>query len=192
MTHAPSIDLLRHGETEAGSRYCGTTDTPLTTAGWEQMWTAIGHEARWQMIVSSPLKRCVEFARTLAQRHALALRTDDRLREMHFGAWEGRTAAELMQTDADALGRFWGDPSRHSPTGGESLASLQTRVLAAWHEIVSERRAILVITHGGPIRIILSYLRCVPVDRSLEIDVPLASRWRTKIALDAQIALERR
>ena len=31
------LDLLRHGETEGGTRYRGTTDDPLTAAGWEQM-----------------------------------------------------------------------------------------------------------------------------------------------------------
>jgi len=175
------IDLLRHGETEGGQRYCGTTDILLTAAGWDQMWGTVGNECHWDVVVSSPLKRCAEFARALAQRHSLELQIDERLREMHFGAWEGRNAAELMQTDADNLTRFWRDPVRHSPTDGESVVALQSRVMAAWRDATAQCRAALIVTHGGPIRTILCHLRGVSLAESLQIDVPLASLWHMQI-----------
>jgi alpha-ribazole phosphatase len=180
MNRALDIDLLRHGEVEGGSRYCGSTDVLLTAAGWDQMWTAVGNDRRWDLIVSSPLKRCAQFAEALAQRHSLELRLDERLREMHFGEWEGRDAAELMQTDAENLTRFWRDPGQYAPTGGESLTTLQSRVVAAWQDIVTAACAVLVVTHGGPIRAILCHLRGVSIDQSLQIDVPHASLWRTR------------
>lgn len=183
MTQALDIDLLRHGEIEGGPRYCGSTDVLLTAAGWDQMWGTVGNECRWDIVVSSPLKRCAQFAETLARRHLLDLRIDDRLRELHFGEWEGRDAADLMQTDADGLTRFWREPSRHAPTGGESLAMLQSRVLAAWQDIIATNRIVLVITHGGPIRVVLCHLRGIPIDQSLQIDVPYASLWRTRVSI---------
>ena len=184
------ISLLRHGETEGGARYRGITDDPLTATGREQMWAAVGAECRWDSIVSSPLMRCAEFARALAQHHSLPLRLESRLREMNFGAWDGQTAAEIMQTDAEALQRFWNDPWRHGPPGGESLAQLRTRVLDAWHDIVNEFRSTLVITHGGPIRLILCELWRYPDKRLLDIEVPIASLRRALVPRPQATALE--
>lgn len=83
------IDLLRHGETAGGSRYRGSIDDALTPLGWAAMRAALGEECGWNRIVSSPLRRCADFARDLARRHGLPLDIDARLREIHFGDWEG-------------------------------------------------------------------------------------------------------
>ncbi len=178
------IDLLRHGETEGGARYRGVIDDLLTAAGHEQMWAAVNHDDHWQGIVSSPLRRCAEFAHALAQHRSLPLRIDERLREMNFGAWEGRSAAELMTTEPDALARFWQDPWNNGPAGGEPLQQMQTRVLAAWSDIVAEHRPLLVISHGGPIRVILCHVLGSPQDKLLEIDVPHAARRRLQVRGD--------
>lgn len=181
MSLSPTIDLLRHGETEGGSRYRGSTDDPLTATGWDQMWATVGEKNSWQGIVSSPLIRCAQFAQSLAQRHSLELHIDDRLREMHFGEWEGRSAAEIMKTDADALSRFWREPETYGPPQGESLSQLRTRVLAAWHDVVAEQRPLLIVTHGGPIRAILCHTRGESAQNFLQTDIPHASLWRLPI-----------
>lgn len=169
------IDLLRHGEAEGGTRYRGRTDDPLTAAGEQQMWAAVGDENHWNGIVSSPLIRCADFARTLARRHSLPLRIDTRLREMDFGEWDGRGADDILRTDAAPLQRFWKDPWRHAPPGGESLPQVQARVLEAWRDAAHERRPMLLITHGGPIRLILCQVWGHPIERLLDIEVPLGS-----------------
>lgn len=182
------LDLLRHGETEGGARYCGTTDDPLTGAGWEQMWAAVRHDTHWDRIVTSPLRRCAQFAHTLARQHSIPLTLDERLAEMHFGAWEGRSAAELMSTDPDALARFWEDPATHAPAGAEPLAHFAERVLTAWHDIVRGHagRRILLVTHGGVIRVILCHVLRRPVERLLELDVGHAALYRIRAAVDAE------
>lgn len=172
------IDLLRHGETDGGARYRSHTDDPLTATGWGQMWAAVERAPAWERIVTSPLKRCAAFAQALAQRLSIPVAIDERWREMDFGAWEGRTAADLMTTDAEALGRFWRDPWHNAPPGGESLAHVQARVFAAWDDIVRQRRPTLVIGHGGPIRLILGRCRGHPADELLAIDVPHAALYR--------------
>ena len=83
-----------------------------------------------------------------------------------------------MRTDAQALARFWEDPWQHTPPAGESLAQLRARVLAAWQDIVAARSTTLVVTHGGPIRVIHCHVWGRPPARLLEIDVPLASLRR--------------
>lgn len=182
------LDLLRHGETEGGARYRGTTDDPLTAAGREQMRAAVNDNARWDGIVTSPLRRCAEFARTLARQRSIPLMLDARLAEMHFGAWEGRSAAELMSADPEALARFWDDPAAHTPPGAEPLARFAERVLTAWSDIVRDHsgRRVLLVTHGGVIRVILCHLLRRPIERLLEFDVGHAARHRVRAAIDAE------
>src|SRR5690606_12631574 len=103
------LDLLRHGETTAGSGFFGSSDVPLSARGWQQLRAAaVGGD--WDVLVSSPLQRCRAFAEELAQQTSLPLQIEADLRELHFGAWEGRNAAQIMLEDEHALGAFWNDP----------------------------------------------------------------------------------
>lgn len=165
------IGLLRHGETAGGRGYCGRTDYPLSAFGWKQMWAA-AEDGRWEGIVASPLRRCADFAREFAHRRALPLTIDARLQEMDFGAWEGRSAAELLETEPEALARFWENPWRHGPPGGEALPSLYDRVLAAWGHAVAQRRSVLLVTHGGPIRTIVCHVNRWPLEKLLHVEAP--------------------
>ena len=81
------IDPIRHGLPVGGARYRGhAIDDPLSESGWQQMWDAVGDAAPWNRIVSSPLKRCRDFAEALGTRHGLPLELDDGLREVGFGS----------------------------------------------------------------------------------------------------------
>lgn len=167
------VGLLRHGEVNGGSRFRGHTDDALTSIGLQQMRAATDGR-HWSQVVSSPLVRCAAFANAFARQHSLPLTFDPRLREMHFGMWEGRSASELMAEDPEALTRFWRDPDSHPPPGGEPLAGFQARVLDAWKDLTSGRigKRVLVVTHGGVIRILLCHVFAVPVPRWHEFDVP--------------------
>jgi alpha-ribazole phosphatase len=180
------IDLLRHGEVEGGARYRGRTDDPLSPAGWQQMWAAVEPGAPWQAIVTSPLVRCSEFSRTFAQRRSLPLRVDERLQEMGFGDWENRSAAELLETDAETLTRFWQDPVNNCAPNGEHLHDVQARVMAGWREIVAQRATTLLVAHGGPIRIILGHCLGYPLERLMEIEVPHATLHRVRVYADGR------
>lgn len=177
------IHLLRHGETEGGPRYCGRTDVALSTEGWRQMWSAVEGGGPWRAIVSSPLTRCADFAKALARRCDAPLRLDARLREIDFGEWENRAAVEIITSDAQRLTAFWEDPLRNTPPGGETLTAVQARVLAAWADIVAERRPTLVVTHGGPLRVIHCHCSQLPLERLLDIPAPHATLQRLRIPM---------
>ncbi|WP_018949427.1 histidine phosphatase family protein [Thioalkalivibrio sp. ALMg11] len=177
MSAGPTrIGLLRHGET-TGQGFCGRgSDVPLTEAGWGAMRAAMGRDAAWDRIVCSPLTRCRAPAQVFAEEAGVPLAVDERLAELDFGDWEGRTAAALMETDADALGRFWQDPVNHPPPNGESLQAFRERVVAGWNDLApDEGDRVLVIAHGGVIRLLRALQEGWPLEKLLGIDVPLAS-----------------
>lgn len=166
-----AIALLRHGDTGfAGFR--GTLDDPLTPLGWQQMEQAVA-EKNWDVVITSPRLRCAAFAQAYSTRQPVPLEMDARLVELDFGSWEGKTAEELMRSDAAALQNFWQDPERHPPPGGESMASFSTRVLQAWQDIELEHdgQRVLVISHGGVIRRLLCHARGLPLQQLLTLDV---------------------
>jgi len=171
------IDLLRHGETRAGSVYLGRTDAPLSEHGFRQMAEALLNTPRYHAVLSSPLARCAAFATDYAQQHGLPLHYDARFQEMDFGAWDGRSAAEIAAADASALENFWRDPVAFPPPQAEPLLSFQVRVLAAWQELPAlyPDQRVLLITHGGVMRIILCHLQQRPLAELLNLSVPHAA-----------------
>lgn len=176
MANLTSLDLLRHGETQGGSRLRGRLDDPLTARGWEQMWTAVGkggRARRWDAIIASPLARCADFARALSGDQGIPLRLEPRFVELDFGDWEGQTTSDLMGRDAAALGRFWADPLANTPPGGETLADFASRVLVAWHQLLDRESGerLLVVGHGGVIRVILCQVLDQPLGRLLDLEV---------------------
>ena len=166
-----AIDLLRHGDT-GFSGFRGSLDDELAPPGWQQMEQAIAG-MEWNVVVSSPRLRCAAFAQTLAARCELPLHLDERLAEMHFGAWEGKTAAELMQSDAGALQNFWQDPECYPPPQGERMEKFSARVLQAWQDIQQQYagQRVLVVTHGGVIRRILCHTHGLPLSELLSLEV---------------------
>ncbi len=182
------IDLLRHGETQAGSVYLGRTDAPLSGHGYRQMAEALLDAPHYHAVLSSPLARCAAFARDYAQRHSLPLHCDARFQEMDFGAWDGRSAAEIAATDPGALENFWRDPLACPPPQAEPLLSFQARVLAVLRELAARYpgQHVLLVTHGGVMRIILCHLQQRPLTELLSLSVPHAVLHRIAVEHEAQ------
>ncbi|AZD31116.1 alpha-ribazole phosphatase family protein [Pseudomonas chlororaphis] len=167
------LDLLRHGETELGGGLRGSLDDTLTDAGWQQMRAAVAGQGPWDRLVSSPLQRCARFAEELGARLALPVSLEPDLQELHFGAWEGQSAAALMATDAEALRQFWADPYAFTPPQGEPVLAFSERVLGAV-ERLHQRHAgerVLLVSHGGVMRLLLARARGVPREQLLNVEV---------------------
>lgn len=155
------IDFIRHGEPQGGNRYRGNTiDDPLSEKGWQQMWQAVGESFQWQYIISSPMQRCSAFAAALAQRDQVGVHIDERLKEIGFGVWEGKTRTEVQHEDREAYQSFYNDPVHCRPAGAESLEDFMRRVSTAYEEIVMQQVGghCLVVAHAGVIRAVISYV----------------------------------
>jgi len=177
------IDLLRHGEPEGGVKFRGHSDDPLSAEGWMQMRAATATAAGWEVIVASPLRRCAEFAAELAAHHGLPVETEARLKEIGFGAWEGLTAEQVAASAPQALERFWRDPAQHTPPGGESLEVFGQRVAAGWNDLLQRHagKKILLVCHGGVIRLILAQVLEMPRTHLFRLNVPFASISRVLV-----------
>jgi len=187
VTLPATLDLLRHGDTGL-TGFRGSVDDPLTTQGWQQMRATVEQHGPWQAVVSSPLSRCAAFARKFSQDRELPLHLEPRLRELHFGLWEGRSAKDIWQTHAEALSNFWKDPYQNTPPHAEPLQQFEDRVLTAWQDIHQRfsGQGVLVITHAGVIRMLLTHLHGLPSTDLLHKAVPHASLHRIPYHLPSQ------
>lgn len=182
MTDIPPerfIDLLRHGEVCGGARYRGSSDDPLTDAGWEQLRAVAVAQPDWDAVIASPARRCLEPARELARARSLPLKVWPEIGERRFGAWENRRAADIP---LEELKRLWADTVGCTPPGAEPFADLSARVTAAWERLLGLPFARpLLVTHGGVIRILVGRVLGVPDQRLLLIEVPHASLSRIRV-----------
>lgn len=178
------LDLLRHGETELGGGLRGSLDDALTAKGWQQMRDAVVAQGPWDRIVSSPLQRCARFAEELGARLSVPVSVEKALQELHFGAWEGQSAAALMQTDAEGLGLFWADPYSFTPPEGEPVSDFAARVLGAvsrLHQAYAGER-VLLISHGGVMRLLLAQARGLPREQLLNVEVSHGALFSLHVA----------
>lgn len=155
------IDFIRHGQPEGGSVYRGHgVDDPLSELGWSQMWQAVGEKGSWQQIISSPMQRCREFAKALADKHTIPLVIDDRFKEVGFGSWEGRNRAEIKQKNQAEYDAFYHDPINCRPVGAEPVNDFLQRIGAAYADVLKNYPAkhCLVVAHAGVIRAVVTHV----------------------------------
>ncbi len=180
------LDLLRHGETELGGGLRGSLDDALTARGWAQMRTAVVGQGPWDRLISSPLQRCALFAQELGAQLGLPVSLEPALQELHFGAWEGQSAAALMETDAEGLGLFWADPYAFTPPQGEPVSAFSERVLGAvsrLHQAYAGQR-VLLVSHGGVMRLLLARARGMPREQLLNVEVGHGALFSLQVGAD--------
>jgi probable phosphoglycerate mutase len=157
--------LARHGETEwnAIGRLQGHTDIPLNERGRSQareLAAALSGHAI-ERVVTSDLIRARETGSIVAA--ALGLAAPDvvpELRERAFGVFEGLTRDECMQR-YPAAWQAWHERTG-VPDGAEALDVAVARIHAALAALLAER-AVLVVSHGGIMRLWLAEITGAPV-----------------------------
>lgn len=157
-----NVYLLRHGETSMnadGNRYCGRTDVALTEKGIAQA-HLVGHqlsETNLDAVYSSPLVRASHTAEIACG--GLKVVRDERLIEIDFGTWEGKTREEFIAENPRSWEQWNLDPTdiKAGETGETALEVVQ-RV----HSFFEEKQrmhpngTILVVGHNGLNRLFLS------------------------------------
>jgi len=160
--------LVRHGATTAPPGVAiGATDPTLSDQGYAQAGRLAAELALKPLarVFSSDLKRALATADVIATPHGLVVESMPALREIDFGAWEGRSLADLWLEDPKAA-KAWEEDIRSTPsTFGEDLAGLERRLQAFWRGIQPlDGTEIAIVGH----RCSLAVLRSCVTGESLE------------------------
>jgi probable phosphoglycerate mutase len=152
--------LARHGQTEwhSDNRYVSRTDIGLTETGHEQARTLArrAQQENVDLVLSSPLGRALLTAKPAAAVRNLKPKPDERLQELDFGGWEGRTLSEIRDEDPESVRRFE-ESAEHGFPGGEPLHEGADRVLEVFADLSRSHagRTVLVVSHNTLIRLAL-------------------------------------
>lgn len=177
------IYVIRHGQTDwnAESRLQGQKDIPLNDTGRQQatgngmaLAAILGGDAAQFDFVASPLGRTRETMERL--RRAMGLdptlyRTDDRLKEVSFGDWEGFTLPELKRSVPERIAERRKVKWDFIPPGddAESYEILSWRI-AAWLKDVN--RPTVCVSHGGVIRALFKLFGEMDEDEAASAAIP--------------------
>jgi probable phosphoglycerate mutase len=164
-----TLYMLRHGDTTfaADGTFAGDIDPPLTDSGHAQA-AAVGRLAprlSLSAIYVSPKLRARQTAEPIVAASGLAPVIDDGLREIAYGAWEGRKEAEVRATEPEAFAAWSADPSLVSPPGGESAFAIAARALPVILRARREHRGknVLFVSHKATIRVMVCALLGLPL-----------------------------
>ena len=169
-----NVFVVRHGETtwNREGRYQGRQESPLTQVGMAQANAAArALQSRGvRRVVSSPLSRCRDTARPLAELVPCETEIDLRLAEIAHGTWEGRLRSEVERDDGARAAEWRSQPERVAFPGGERL----TDVLARWRafaDALGGNNDVAVVTHDVLVRLAL-------LDAT---DRPLSRLWEPRV-----------
>jgi len=168
---------VRHGETDwnATGRFQGQTDIALNAAG-ERQAAAVAERLsaeRIHAIYSSDLRRAFSTATVIAERQPVSAIAEPRLREVHWGVWQGLTHAQIETQDPERLATWSEDRVNRQAPGGESLAQVASRVRNVLDEIRVRHRdeTVVLVAHGGVVRLVACLL----------LDHPLSHYWQFEV-----------
>lgn len=178
-----TLYVIRHGQTDwnAERRLQGQRDIDLNDIGREQargngvmLKDILGDEVGKYDFVASPLARTRETMEIIRKAMGLqpdAYRTDPRLVEVSFGAWEGSTLKELKATQADRLAERNLGKWDFIPPGedAESYEILSWRI-GSWLQSVSGPT--VCVAHGGVIRALFRLIADIPKEDAAEGEIP--------------------
>jgi probable phosphoglycerate mutase len=164
----PTLYMTRHGETEWNleKRMQGWEASALTAKG-RQNARELGHrlrEVHLDHLYISPIGRVRETVRMMDLDPSIPVTVDDRLREMHMGTGEGRTAAEIEVAHAIVHTSFWQTTHAYIPESGESFDEVRERILSFLERLADhkEDENILSVTQCIFLNILLTHLHQKP------------------------------
>jgi broad specificity phosphatase PhoE len=172
---ATRLYLVRHAASalEPG-RCCGSLDVGLSEEGREQarrLAEALGG-VELAAVYTSPLERARHTAAAIADRRNLVPNELPGLAEIDFGELEGRLFEEIAVSHPDVSATWMSRPTEVEFPAGERFADFSRRVRETTRDVrlAHEREAIAIVTHGGPIRIVVADALAMPPRELFRLD----------------------
>nr|WP_246428973.1 histidine phosphatase family protein [Pseudoxanthomonas broegbernensis] len=175
------MDLLRHASTGRAGHLDGRSDPPLSPGACDA--PCAGYAGLdWSRVVASPRRRARDTAQALAAPRGLPVELDEGWAELDFGQWDGRSGSELP---AAAVAAFHADPLAHPPPGGEPWDAFARRIEARLRGLLEgdagDAAPVLVVSHGGPLRMALSQACGWPLAQAWTLRLDYGSRLRLRV-----------
>lgn len=187
--------FVRHGEStwNLEGRFQGQLDPPLSKLGLQQAEAVAQRLARARpaAIVSSPLIRGRRTAEIIANACEVPLETDDRLREISHGQWEGLLSAEVAQRWPAMLAQWRDRPERVHFPRGESLADVDIRLHSFLADSKGRPSPLLVCTHDVIVRLAVLWAQGAPLQRFWDAATDNASITEITIEGDRRALVRR-
>jgi broad specificity phosphatase PhoE len=181
----PGVWLIRHAATTAPPGIAiGSGDPPLSPAGRARARALAAELAGRSLaaVFASDRRRALDTARAIAAPHRLQVGVDARLRELDFGAWEGRRLADLWVEEPEAAAAWEGDVRATPPSFGESLEELRRRVGAfAGTALPGRDGEVAVVAHRGSLAVLRAILTGESLESALAAELPLGTAARVAI-----------
>ena len=166
--------ITRHGETvwNIEKRLQGWKDSSLTESGVQNA-IALGQALTttvFESVYSSPSERTVHTSKLIIGDQDIPFYLEKKLREINMGDWEGRTHAEVAETEAESFHSFWNTPHLYNTETGESFLEVQHRAMEAINKIKTAHKSgnILLVTHTVVIKCLLAYYKNLPIEKLWE------------------------
>jgi broad specificity phosphatase PhoE len=160
-----TLYLVRHPATPwTGIRYLGRRDVGWSRRGSRRADDLVAGFRRLlspsAIVITSPSRRARNLAYRLATATDRPVEVDERWLEIDVGRIEGRTFAEVEVLDPQLAARLAAGDLDVDWPGGEQFAELEARVILAFDDARGRpRRPVVVVTHAGPIAVLLDRLR---------------------------------
>jgi len=178
-----TLYLLRHGTTthNLGGRICGHLDVPLSPLGIDQARAAgtLLEACSIAGAITSPLARTRETAGLALENQMVEVRVEERIDELALGDWEGRSRKDLI---AEASWKEWIErPHVAATPEGERLGDVWSRASSAISDELArleeheEEGGLLVVSHGGVIRVLLLHLLSMPESQYHQVRIDCGS-----------------
>jgi alpha-ribazole phosphatase len=128
-------------------------------------------------VFSSSLQRCSTLARTLTLQ---PVTFDERLLEVDFGRWENQSWDRIPAEQIQAWER---DPLHYAPPDGESAFQVAQRVKSFADDLrlLDANAKVLIVSHGGPIYMLIATLLAAPLTVAMNLRVDYGSVTRVDV-----------
>ena len=143
------IIMVRHGETEwnVGEVFRGRIDVELNETGVKQAGLLAGYlsDVKVEAIYSSPLKRALKTAETIARAQQLKVNVEPDRIDLNFGRWQGLAHQEVKERYGDLYARWIAHPEQAKMPDGETLDEVRRRAVRVIDKVIKKHTGTAVI-----------------------------------------------
>jgi|TARA_B100001750_G_scaffold180451_1_gene148884 broad specificity phosphatase PhoE len=184
-----NLFIVRHGESQGNALglWQGHKDYNLTKKGEQQaLLTKQYFSATYfDKLQTSDLTRAIQTIEIIRSDYLKSIEVESSWKELSFGSWEGKSSLDINR-GAELLDFWYQNPTKAKIPGGETFIQLQQRVLKAYNSLYNQIQSsksenVLLVAHGGSIRVLGCYLAGIPLSNLWRLGVKHCSVSRILI-----------